>query len=273
MVAVVYRIRTKSGTEWILKICSRAHDLFREVYFLTHFADRLPVPRIIDIVPPEDHLDGAILMECLPGNPLKMANLNDSLAQEMGSLLARIHLNRTIGYGDLTQPENLSSDPSLHFSTKFQEGLEECRGHLPQRLIDQCLLYYEQNRVYFTSLDGPCMIHRDFRAGNVIADNNTIQGVIDWSSARLGFAEEDFCPLEHGEWTCSTSVKKAFLSGYSSIRPVPHYTSIMPLLRLSKAIAVIGFTVKRGLWNHRHARLYALNRQFLDLLLFQTGEI
>lgn len=264
MVAVAYKITMGDGTEYILKICSRPNDYLREIYFLNHFAGHLPVPRIINVVEPEKDLHGAILMEYLPGRLLKMADFTDELSFKMGSLLARIHLNRATGYGDLIQPEALTSDPRLHFTLKFQEGIEECRNHLPQSLIEQCLLYYEANLHLLNAVDGPCPIHRDFRAGNIIVDHGKIRGIIDWSSGRASFAEEDFCPLEHGEWPSYPSSKKAFLSGYASIRPVPDYSAMMPFLRLNRAIATVGFTVKRGTWDNTNARVYEFNRRFLD---------
>lgn len=141
----------------------------------------------------------------------------------------------------------------------------KCRSHLPQQLIEQCCLYYDKNLNLLTSVDGPCIIHRDFRAGNVIIDNGEIRGIIDWSSGRSSFAEDDFCPMEHGEWPSNPTRKKAFLSGYASIRPVPDYHIIMPFLRLNRAIATIGFTVKRGTWECSNARVYQFNRKFLEL--------
>lgn len=38
----------------------------------------------------------------------------------------------------------------------------------------------------------------------------------------------------------------------------------MPLLRLNRAIAVIGFTVKRNTWNATNSRSYQFNRKFVD---------
>lgn len=203
-------------------------------------------------------------MEYLPGTLLKMADFSDRLAYEMGSLLACIHLNRASGYGDLIQPESLNPDPRFHFTLKFEEGLDECSNHLPLQLIEQCRLYYDRNLNLLTSVDGPCIIHRDFRAGNVIVDNGKIQGIIDWSSGRASFAEDDFCPMEHGEWPSHPSSKKAFLSGYATIRPIPDYSTIMPFLRLNRAIATVGFTAKRGTWNGSNSRVYQFNRQFLE---------
>ena len=264
MVAIVYRITQPSGTELILKICPRAEDYRREVYFLKYFADKLPVPCIMQVVHPETGIDGAILMECLSGAPLKTSNLTDALAYEIGTLLAKIHLNRAAGYGDLTQPNDLTPDPRVYFTQKFEEGIEECINHLPKALIEQCRRYYDTQIHLLASVDGPCMIHRDFRPGNVIIHEGKLQGIIDWAGGRGSFAEEDFCPMEHWEWPMNPDSKKSFLSGYASIRPVPNYSAIMPLLRLSRALNVVGFTVNRGTWKTNYARAYEFNRRFLE---------
>lgn len=264
MVAIVYKVTQPNGAQLILKICSRPHHYLREVYFLQYFAGKLPVPRIIQVVPPEIDISAAILMEYLPGTLLKITDFTDALAYEMGSLLAQIHLNRVVGYGDLTQPENLSSDPRVHFTSKFEEGMDECRNHLSKSLIEQCHLYYDKNSNLLTSVDGPCMIHSDFRAGNVIVYNGQIKGIIDWSSGRASFAEDDFVPMEHGEWPSNPTSKKSFLAGYASIRPVPRYSAIMPFLCLNRAIATIGFTIKRGTWGSSNAQVYQFNRRYLE---------
>lgn len=215
-------------------------------------------------MPPEENIRGAILMEFIPGNLLTAQDFTDALAYEIGSLLARIHLNRVAGYGDLAQPDNLGPDPRSYITKKFEEGLAECSPHLPQTLIEQCRDYFNTHINLLDAADGPCITHRDFRAGNIIVHNGTVKGIIDWSSARASFAQEDFCPLEHSGWPTNPHSKQSFLAGYASIRPVPDYTHMMPLLRLNKAITSVGFTVKRGTWETSDARLYTYNRQFLD---------
>lgn len=267
MVATVFKVTLESGTRLILKVCSRRGDYLREAYFLNRFSDQLPVPQLIQLVPPEADLHGAILMECLPGKLLKIEDLTDKLCYEIGSLLARIHLDSVVGYGDLIQPKQLTSDPRVPFTLKFEEELEECRDHLPSTLMIKCRQYYDQHVNLLLSRDGPCIIHRDFRPGNLMIDNDKLQGVIDWSSARGGFAEEDFCPLEFGKWSTHSSYKNSFLAGYASIRKIPDYRSILPLLRLSKAIGVIGFTVKRGTWQGKGSKIYQLNRDYLESFL------
>jgi Ser/Thr protein kinase RdoA (MazF antagonist) len=265
MVAIVYKITlSTTGAQFILKISSRAQDYMREVYFLKHLESKLPVPRIIQVVKPEAEINGAILMEYLPGALLKISDLTDKLAYEIGSQLARIHLNRISGYGDLTQPDDLNPDPRVYFTSKFDEGFDECSNHLPKSLLEKCRHYFDSNIDRLASVDGPCMIHRDFRPGNIIVNNGKLHGIIDWASGRASFAEEDFCPLEFGEWPTDPTNKQFFLNGYASIRSVPDYSAIMPLLRLNRAIATIGFTVKQRTWETSNSKLYQFNRQFLE---------
>lgn len=264
MVATIFKIAQPDGSQLILKICSRVGDYLREAYFLDYFADKLPVPHIIQLVSPENGVHGAILMECFCGELLSIAALNNKLTYEIGSLLARIHLDRVKGYGDLTQPDHLSSNPRTPFIMKFEEGLEECKDHLPKVLVEKCRQYLEEHLDLLTSVDGPCIIHRDFRPGNLFVNHGKLQGIIDWSSALGGFAEEDFCPLEFGEW--SDTYKSDFLAGYASVRQVPHYLPMLPLLRLNRAIGAIGFTVKRGTWKSKGARIYEFSRKFLETL-------
>lgn len=267
MVAVVYKVIRASAKEYVLKICSRLGDYLRETYFLRIFEGKIPVPRIIQLVDPKPDIYGAILMECLSGNLLNIADINEKLAYEIGCILAKIHATKTQGHGDLTQPNQLSVDPRIPFTLKFEEGIDECKDHLPGALINQCRIAFDRQIDLLAGMDGPCIVHRDFRPGNVMVFNNQIQGVIDWSSGRGGFAEEDFSSIEQGEWFQNHAHKKALLTGYASIRPIPHYLELMSLLSLSKAIGVIGFTVKLKTWDSTHSRLYQWNRRHLEELL------
>lgn len=266
LVAIVYKVTGPNGQQLILKISDRPNDFFREVYFLNYFAGRLPVPRIIQVIQPEAGVNGAILMECLPGTLLNTKDFHGELAYEIGAFLARIHLNRVPGYGDLIQQSELNNDPRVYFTLKFDEGLDECSKHLPKVLLEECRNYFDRHLHLLASVDGPCIVHRDFRPGNLIVYQGCLNGIIDWAGARASFAEEDFCSLEHGEWSNNSNGKESFLTGYASIRPVPDYKDLMPLLRLNKAVATIGFTVKRGTWKSSNLRLYNLNRQFLETL-------
>lgn len=258
IVAIVYLVTLKDR-KLILKICKQPHHFYREIYFLKLLAAKIPVPLIEKSLQP-----GAILMEYLPGRLLKINEFTDELSFEMGAILAKIHLNKAPSYGDLTRPQELNADPRVNFAEKFEESFAECMGHLPSPLMKRCRQYYEKHLDLLKSVDGPCIVHRDYRPGNVIVDEGKIQGIIDWSSGRAGFAEEDFCCMEHSEWPLHLECRLPFLEGYASIRPVPDYGSLMPLLGVSKAIATIGYLVKNQTWKGKGAYLYQINRLFLE---------
>jgi Ser/Thr protein kinase RdoA (MazF antagonist) len=265
MVAKVYKVTKSNGEQLVLKISERPQDFYREVLFLKQLSESLPVPKIIQVIVPSKEAHGAILMECIPGALLKVENLTADLAYEIGCWLAAIHGNRLSDYGDPIQA-NLTSDPRSYFTFKFAEGLEECKPHLPAELIEQCLDYYKANVDRLNEVDGPCIVHRDFRPGNILVHEGKLKGIIDWAGARSSFAEEDFCSLEHGDWLSSPVLKKSFLDGYAAIRPVPNYVHLIPFLRLNRAIATIGFTVKQETWNGIGSKIYRYNRQFLEKL-------
>lgn len=107
----------------------------------------------------------------------------------------------------------------------------------------------------------------------MIVSQGRLQAIIDWASARSGFAEQDFCSIEHFKWAPHSIYKKTLLDGYSSIRPVPNYQPIMPLLQLGRTLAVIGYTFKSKTWNNSNSSLYTVNRQFLDLFNFLADPI
>lgn len=264
MVAAVFKISQPGNPDLILKVCSRKGDFLRESYFLNRFVGKVPVPKIFQLIEPGPGLDGAVLMEYVAGDLLKSEAITKTLASEIGALLARIHLEHTEGYGDLTDPSHLSGDPRIPFTMKFEEGLEECKGHLPESLLETCRRNFDKDIDLLLSADGSCVIHRDFRPGNIIASDGKVRGIIDWSSGRGGFAEDDFCPLEFGEWPADC--KSSFLEGYASIRKVPDYKKMMPLLHLSRAVAAIGFTVKRGAWESKNSKLYQFSLKHLESL-------
>ncbi|MCB1111600.1 MAG: aminoglycoside phosphotransferase family protein [Chlamydiales bacterium] len=273
IIAEVYKVVTPDNIPFILKICPRADDYFREVFFLHRLKNCIPVPHIIDTIEPSSSHFGAILMECVKGKILEDGDWSSDLSFEIGVALAHLHNNRTEGYGDLTEPKALARYPDPYFNDKFQEELDECRGHLPDRLIEKCSAYLNTCRNLLAGVDGPCIVHRDFRPGNMLIWQGKLQGVIDWSSARSGFAEQDFCSIEHFKWAPDQKYKKAFFDGYSSVRPIPNYQLIMPLLQLGRALAVIGYTVQSNTWNSSNKNLYAFNRKFLDSFNFSVNSL
>lgn len=188
MIAQVYLVTKTSKDPLILKVHSRKEDFDREVYFLNYLKKTLPVPRILEVVKPKQDISGAILMEYIEGTLVHGSDWTEALAYDIGLQLAKLHLNRTAGYGDCTKPEDLTNDPIIYFNQKFNEELIEYPSHLPSDLIDRCRGYLESYRKQLYIVDGPCMVHRDFRPGNMIVFRGELKRIIDWASARSGFA-------------------------------------------------------------------------------------
>lgn len=263
-VSIVYQILNPNGSRFILKICPRTQDYYRELYFLNYLHETFPVPRIIRVSEPCQQAPGALLLEHLPGTVLKKPDMTQSLANAIGTLLARIHQNRTAGYGNLIKQDQLRSDAQIYFSQKFEEHFSECKDHLPKKLLADCRHYYLEHLSLLKTVDGPRIVHGDFRLGNILASNDVIQGILDWSSAHGGFTEEDFCIMEHENSLSDPVLKKAFFDGYSLVRACPDYSKILPLLRMDRALNIIGFTLKRNTWQDKHKSIYSYNRMFLE---------
>lgn len=267
IIAIAYKVLMPNGINLILKVCDQAQHFYKELYFLKYFARKLPIAKIINTVEPKPDVHGAILMECLAGDVLQTQDLTTSLSFEIGVLLAKIHTNKTTAFGDLTEANSMVQDPRIYFASKFEESFAECLDHLPNHLLQKCREYYEKNIDFLLAVDGPCIIHRDFRPGNIMVENNKVSGIIDWASGRAGFAEDDLCPLEMGEWGNDLEIKQAFLNGYASIRKIPDYSAVMPLLLLNRAIAIVGFTVKVATWDNRDTELYQRNKKTIEQIL------
>lgn len=264
MVAVVYKVNLPSDKSLILKICTRDKDFYRELYFLNALAGFLPVPKVQKTAEPMPGLPGAIVMEYFEGELLTDRNWSHKLAHEVGTNLALLHSKRTDAYGDFTQNESHAKNAREYFKEKFFEELNECVNHLPEETIRRYQDYYESHQYLLDSVDGPCLVHRDFRPGNMIVNHGRLIGIIDWASARFGFAEQDFCSMELKNWPKNPEYKRSLLEGYASVRRVPNYSAVMPLLLLGRALAVIGFTVNSGTWNGKDQDIYRFNRLFLD---------
>src|SRR5580658_8124980 len=82
MVAAVYKISQPGNSDLILKVCSRKGDFLRESYFLSRFAGKIPVPKIIQLIEQEAGLDAAVLMEYIQGDLLKSKTVTNALAWE-----------------------------------------------------------------------------------------------------------------------------------------------------------------------------------------------
>jgi Ser/Thr protein kinase RdoA (MazF antagonist) len=275
LVAIVYKVTLPDGTAYILKISPKEIHYQRELWGLQIFANILPVAKVIQTVPPSLGVYGAILMEILPGSLVTEQNLTQDVAVQLGAMLAKIHQVRTSGYGEIVQPETWILDPVQYVESNLIKRSAGCRPLVSQKLLDQVENYFEHHKELLKSVDGPCAVHWDFRAGNILIDHDRVGGILDWAGARSSFAQDDFVRFFHNGWPSPCSVNpaensampcayaQAFLQGYASIRPVPKFGEMMPLLRMSTTLNTMDYLIKVGTAQGKDAWLFDYNHNFL----------
>ena len=257
---------TQNAQKYILKIPYNEIRYFREVYFLNFLKDKIKIPKIIKTIEPEEKLSGAILMEYIDGDILNAKTLTKTQAFQMGELLACVHNIPCKYFGDVAKNE-LNSTNNLTFQKilkdDFFESLEECQNVLPDDFLKKIELFFSDQIEHLPNLDGPKITHRDFKPGNIIYKNGKIEALIDFEISKFNFAEEDFAQIEYLVWDNFPNTKKDFLDGYKSIRKLPDFDKILPLLRVIKALGAIGFTVVRNTYKNEHKFVFDKNLEFL----------
>lgn len=260
ILSIVYKVVQPKKPAQILKIYPRKKEYEREYFFLNYLKGDPFIPKLLQDLPPSQ-FDGAILMSYIEGTLLSFASWSLDLAFQMGSYLGSLHSRKVERYGDGTKKGKKYLDAACYFEEKFFEELDECKDHLPKKLIDFSANFLDKNRHLLQLVSGPLPIHRDFRAGNILVQNGKLQGIIDWASARFGFAEEDFCQILNKNILLDSKRKDGFFAGYKSKKPLPPL-KILPLLQLGRALAVIGFSVKTG--QKEDFPIYKDHRRFLE---------
>ncbi len=260
----IYKIILKDRSKVILKISYNETRFKRECYFLDRVKDKIKTPSILQTIEPSTELNGAILMEYIDGDLIEAKSLNNEMAFKMGELLAKTHSISSKYYGEAFD-ENAKSQTGIDLLKEyFNTSFSECKNHLDRDLLEKAKKYFYVSIKNIDKLDGPCIVHRDFKPGNIIVKEGEIKALIDWEIAKNSFAEEDFAQMEYLVWDKYPNTKKAFLKGYESIRKLPALELLMPILRICKAFGAIGFTIVRKTNNGPHKFVYDANLKFLQ---------
>ncbi len=262
----VYRLVLQRGKRCILKLCHNTDRFRKERYYLTLVQGVIPVPKILDTLPPEPGFSGALLLEEVQGNVLKNESISEEEAYQMGEILAKLHAIPVDSYGDLSLPKEMrkKTTPLLLMKNYFESSLSECKGFVDERLLNHCYEYVHSNLHLFLGATGPCLTHRDFRPGNALSLDGKVQAIIDFEIAGAAFAEEDFAQMQMLAWNTFPHSKKPFLQGYQEILPLPQSLNLlMPLLLVLKSLGAIGFTCDRKTHETRHAQVFLRNLAYI----------
>lgn len=240
------RILTLEGGErLVLKIPFVRRKLHRELYALRELQGDLPVPQVVDCWMADDEGPGALLLSLLPGAVIT-GPVSGELAANLGALLARLHRHSLGWYGDVYDPAERS--PAGWWATlrrTYESWQPLCAQVMPRDLLQRARDHYDRLYASLPEPDGPCLLHFDYRPGNVLVEENRITGLIDFESSRGGSGGLDFVKIQNEVWDVWPGTREAFLRGYGSIRPVPELERVLPFYTLHNAFGGIAWCVKR----------------------------
>ncbi|MEC9489106.1 MAG: aminoglycoside phosphotransferase family protein [Halanaerobium sp.] len=241
----VFFLRTHCGTPVILKIPYSHIKLEREYQVLRMLADSLPVPKILNYWEGSGDIPGALLLSFINGRPVE-GYVNPSLAYQLGELLAKVH---SIDMPLFHLEKRTFTDWWEGIELAFSRYLAECEQILDKDEIERYSLLFTKFKKTSPPADGPCLVHMDFRPGNILIRDNRIQGLIDFESSRGGSADVDFTKMKLYVWDRYENSRQHFLAGYKTIRPVPAIERSLPFYLFYNALGGVAWCIRRGQLN------------------------
>lgn len=233
------------GAKVVLKIPFSQNKVLREVRMLQRLHGHLPVPALLNYDLSDSGV-GALVLSYLPGTPM-LDGVTTAAAFGLGQLLARLHLQTMPTFGDeFEQPTSAARGWWEMIDDYFYQWVPLCAQVLDGEWLRRCEQLYQQLRADLPAPDGPCAVHFDYRPGNVLWQDGTITGLIDFESARGGSADRDFSKIKEELWDLYPGTEMPFREGYQSIRPVPELERTLPFYTLHLAFGGVGWCVRRG---------------------------
>lgn len=159
----------------------------------------VPEPEIHYVLQPEDGVGEGFIMEWLEGEVLGRRIVNSPdlesarkvFARQCGSLLAKIH---SINLVETGLDQKLSRLPPREFVIETWKKYKLLE--VPQPMIDFAAKWLLQN---LPEKHPMCLVHNDFRNGNLMVNAHGICAVLDWESAHIGD------PVRDLGWLCNPS--------------------------------------------------------------------
>jgi Ser/Thr protein kinase RdoA (MazF antagonist) len=225
----VYLVQTDNGPR-ILKFSHNEGKFWREIKTIEFLQTNILVPKIISTTHPKSGMNGAILMEKIPGKAISAKDFTKGLAEGCGEILGQLHSMPVSGLGSFEK----DGFKAYAFSRWWDYRKDLVLGawtEIIEPTVDPEILkkskavlnsYYEK----FHSEEN-CLIHCDFRPGNILA-HTSVTGIIDFESARTGDAAYDFIKFHEALFKNENGFWQSFLNGYSKFKSLPDLENLIP---------------------------------------------
>ncbi|MGN7413009.1 phosphotransferase family protein [Paenibacillus sp. SAF-068] len=245
----VYKLTLVSGENVYVKIPFNKDKLFREFQMLEQLKDVIPVPKVLDIWDGDESDIGALLLSAIQGIPCT-GEMDENLSFQIGMYHAMLHEVKTPGYGYHGSDGFKLLDQNnwrLYIKSNFEKWKEPCKEILDPELVERCIHHFDGVFSALPHPDGPCIVHMDFRPGNILVNGNEVAGIIDFESARSGSSEIDFTKVNRYIWKVNPRTKIPFIKGYESIRPMMALESVLPFYDMYDAFSAVVWCKNRGI--------------------------
>lgn len=262
----VYLVQTDNG-EKILKFSHNEGKFWREIKTIEFLEDHISVPKILSTASPEASHKGAILMEKISGKAISSESFTNELAESCGESLGRLHSIPVHGLGafekegfkkySFTNWWDYRKDLVLGAWTKGIESTVDSEILKKSKAILNS--YYEK-----LQSDENCLVHCDFRPGNVLADS-TVTGIIDFESARTGDGAYDFIKFHEALFHRPNGFWQNFLRGYSKFKSLPDLENLIPYYEFELNYGFLYWATSRSdqtLFEERLANVKKLLEQY-----------
>ena len=246
----VYILTLVGGKKVVLKIPFNSLKLEREKKALELLHGKVSVPEVIKYYNGDNLIPGALLLSYMNGIPLTR-NVTEELAYQMGVMLAKIHDVQLKKYGEI-ETEGERDNPSIYLDNlkkMYNRNQEFCERAMDSRKLSICDEIFHYYFSKFPIPGNPCLLHSDYRMGNILVKGSEVVGVIDFEVANAGAAGEDFSILESEVFNVYAGTREKFSEGYKSIRKLPDLDNTLPFYKFLTAFTRIGWCVKRSKTN------------------------
>jgi aminoglycoside phosphotransferase (APT) family kinase protein len=245
----VYKLTLSSGENVYIKIPFNKDKLFREFQVLETLKGVIPVPKVLDIWYGDENTTGALLLSAIQGMPCT-EDIDEKLSFQIGVYHAMLHEVKTPGFGYYATDGFKLFDQSnwrLHIKTNFEKWREPCKEILDPELYERCIHHFDGAFFALPKPDGPCIVHMDFRPGNILVNGNKVTGIIDFESARGGSSEIDFTKVNRYIWEVNPRTKLLYIEGYQTIRPMLALDTVLPFYDFYDAFSAVVWCKRRGI--------------------------